>query len=183
MQTKRDSILPSCFQRFDLKGVIFKLQLAWIKRILRAMNKRYSCFHLVYCSPENPQRFSVYLRRLFKGLRASLKLYRAAQPLHDVMSPRPGLRHQVNVSLTGAKWLALSPQGSPCFSKRNQVDDFAMKGFRLVSLTLLALTLHTLGIEAVRKPGDSVLLSNVKTLTLRKDLKTSHRRVSAVPQA
>lgn len=36
--------------------------------------------------------------------------------------------------------------------------------------------------EAARKPADSLLLSNVKTLTLRKDLKTSHRRVSAVPQ-
>jgi len=58
-----------------------------------------------------------------------------------------------------------------------------MKGLRFLSLALLALGLHTLGIEAIRKPGDSVLLSNVKTLTLRKDLKTSHRRVAAVPQA
>lgn len=36
--------------------------------------------------------------------------------------------------------------------------------------------------EAARKPADSILLSSVKTLTLRKDLKTTHRRVSAVPQ-
>lgn len=57
-----------------------------------------------------------------------------------------------------------------------------MKGLRLLSLALLAVALHSLGIEGIRKPGDSVLLSNVKTLTLRKDLKTSHRRVSAVPQ-
>ena len=35
---------------------------------------------------------------------------------------------------------------------------------------------------ALRKPADSVLLSSVKTLTLRKDAKTSHRRVSAIPQ-
>ncbi|KAI9683101.1 MAG: hypothetical protein M1829_005892 [Trizodia sp. TS-e1964] len=36
--------------------------------------------------------------------------------------------------------------------------------------------------DAVKKPSNSVLLSNVKTLTLRKDLKTSNRRVSAIPQ-
>ncbi|KAI9869702.1 MAG: hypothetical protein M1830_005203, partial [Pleopsidium flavum] len=36
--------------------------------------------------------------------------------------------------------------------------------------------------EALRKTSDSVLLSNVKTLTLRKDLETSHRRVAAVRQ-
>ena len=47
---------------------------------------------------------------------------------------------------------------------------------------LLTLSIHSLETEAARKPGDSVLLSSVKTLTLRKDLKTSHRRVSAVPQ-
>lgn len=35
--------------------------------------------------------------------------------------------------------------------------------------------------SAARKP-ESVLLSNVKSLTLRKDLKTSHNRVPAVPQ-
>lgn len=48
MQTKRDSILPSCFQRFDSKGIILKLQLPRIKSILRAMNKGHSCFHLVW---------------------------------------------------------------------------------------------------------------------------------------
>ncbi|OCK85480.1 DUF1183-domain-containing protein [Lepidopterella palustris CBS 459.81] len=36
--------------------------------------------------------------------------------------------------------------------------------------------------SAARKPANSVLLSNVQTLTLRKDAKTSHRRVSAIPQ-
>lgn len=46
-------------------------------------------------------------------------------------------------------------------------------------LTLSACLTET---QAARKPSDSVLLSNVKTLTLRKDLKTSHRRVAAVPQ-
>ncbi len=46
-------------------------------------------------------------------------------------------------------------------------------------LTLSACVRET---EAARKASDSVLLSNVKTLTLRKDLKTSHRRVAAVPQ-
>ncbi len=58
-----------------------------------------------------------------------------------------------------------------------------MKDLRLLFLTLLALTFHIVGSEAIRKPGDSVLLSNVKTLTLRKDLKTSHRRAATVPQA
>jgi len=48
-------------------------------------------------------------------------------------------------------------------------------------LTLSAFTGET---EAARGSGatNSVLLSNVKTLTLRKDLRTSHRRVSAIPQ-
>ena len=45
---------------------------------------------------------------------------------------------------------------------------------------MLALT--TITTFAARKSAESVLLSNVKTLTLRKDLKTSHNRVSAVPQ-
>ena len=35
---------------------------------------------------------------------------------------------------------------------------------------------------ATAKLPEKILLSNVKTLTLRKDLKTSHRRVSAIPQ-
>src|SRR5271167_1989655 len=35
---------------------------------------------------------------------------------------------------------------------------------------------------AARKPSNKVLLTQVKTLTLRKDAKTSHRRVSAIPQ-
>lgn len=37
-------------------------------------------------------------------------------------------------------------------------------------------------ITAARRSAESVLLSDVKTLTLRKDLKTSHNRVPAVPQ-
>jgi len=37
-------------------------------------------------------------------------------------------------------------------------------------------------VEGARKPANSVLLSNVQSLTLRKDLKTSHRRVPAIPQ-
>lgn len=44
-----------------------------------------------------------------------------------------------------------------------------------ISITLLQLT------EAARNP-EKILLSKVKTLTLRKDLKTSHNRVAAVPQ-
>lgn len=48
--------------------------------------------------------------------------------------------------------------------------------------SLLTLSTFSLGAEALRKPSDSVLLSSVKSLTLRKDAKTSHRRVAAVPQ-
>lgn len=47
---------------------------------------------------------------------------------------------------------------------------------------LLAALALTDPASALRKPSNSVLLSNVKTLTLRKDAKTSHRRVSAIPQ-
>ena len=48
-------------------------------------------------------------------------------------------------------------------------------------LTVLSLAAAT---QAARKPtsSDAILLSNVKILTLRKDLKTTHNRVSAVPQ-
>jgi hypothetical protein len=37
------------------------------------------------------------------------------------------------------------------------------------------------GAEALRS-GSKVKLSNVQSLTLRKDLQTSHRRVEAIPQ-
>lgn len=51
--------------------------------------------------------------------------------------------------------------------------------YKSVLLALLALSDVSL---AARKPSNSVLLTQVKTLTLRKDSKTSHRRVSAIPQ-
>ena len=47
--------------------------------------------------------------------------------------------------------------------------------------TLFALSLVSPALAA-RAPADSILLSTVKTLTLRQGLKTSHRRVPAVPQ-
>lgn len=47
---------------------------------------------------------------------------------------------------------------------------------------LLILTCISITTTAARKPSESVLLSKVRSLTLRKDLKTSHNRVSAVPQ-
>ncbi|MCJ1361506.1 hypothetical protein MMC16_000606 [Acarospora aff. strigata] len=47
---------------------------------------------------------------------------------------------------------------------------------------LLTLSTFAVETEGARKASDSLLLSTVKTLTLRKDLKTSHRRVAAVPQ-
>jgi hypothetical protein len=46
----------------------------------------------------------------------------------------------------------------------------------LALLSLLAFT------EAAETRGNKVLLRNVQTLTLKKGLKTSHRRVSALPQ-
>ena len=51
----------------------------------------------------------------------------------------------------------------------------------LRSLFLVFSGFSTLG-DAARKPAESVLLSDVETLTLRSGLKTTHRRVSAVPQ-
>lgn len=47
-------------------------------------------------------------------------------------------------------------------------------------ISLILLTLLQL-IDGARKP-ESVLLSKVNTLTLRKDLKTTNNRVAAVPQ-
>lgn len=52
-----------------------------------------------------------------------------------------------------------------------------MRVFAIVSVLLLAIIA-----EAASKQSNRVLLSNVKSLTLRKDAKTSHRRVPAVPQ-
>jgi len=46
---------------------------------------------------------------------------------------------------------------------------------------LLAATSLVEGVTALRS-APKVKLSNVQTLTLRKDKQTSHRRVSAIPQ-
>ncbi|KAF6241626.1 hypothetical protein HO173_000337 [Letharia columbiana] len=54
-----------------------------------------------------------------------------------------------------------------------------MHFFKYIYLLILAFTTTS---TAARKSSESVLLSHVKSLTLRKDLKTSHNRVSAVPQ-
>jgi hypothetical protein len=50
----------------------------------------------------------------------------------------------------------------------------------LLSLLALASIGETYGKS--KNPKDAILLSNVKSLTLRADKKTSHRRVSAIPQ-
>ena len=50
------------------------------------------------------------------------------------------------------------------------------------ALYLLVLIFAISAIISARKSAESVLLSNVKSLTLRKDFKTSHNRVPAVPQ-
>ena len=57
----------------------------------------------------------------------------------------------------------------------------------MIFLKFLYSILFTLYVSSVqglvpRNSDKSVLLSNVKSLTLRKDLKTTYRRVSAVPQ-
>lgn len=53
----------------------------------------------------------------------------------------------------------------------------------LISPALLALlTLSTPSKAAKKTPKDAILLSSVKTLTLRNNAMTSHRRVSAIPQ-
>ncbi|KAI9847799.1 MAG: hypothetical protein M1837_001692 [Sclerophora amabilis] len=57
-----------------------------------------------------------------------------------------------------------------------------MKPLDFLYPALLAVSAFTDDATASKKSSNSVLLSSVKTLTLRKDLKTSHRRVSAVPQ-
>lgn len=51
----------------------------------------------------------------------------------------------------------------------------------LLAPALLALA-ATDAAEAAKNPKNSVLLSNVKTLTLRNGQKTSARRVSPIPQ-
>ena len=56
-----------------------------------------------------------------------------------------------------------------------------MKFITLLYPALLTLFLST-PLLAARAPANSILLSTVKTLTLRDGLKTSHRRVPAVPQ-
>ena len=56
-----------------------------------------------------------------------------------------------------------------------------MRSLDFLCPALLALSLSS-GAYAARKSSNSALLSTVKTLTLRKDLLTTHRRVSAIPQ-
>ncbi|KAI9799687.1 MAG: hypothetical protein M1825_004422 [Sarcosagium campestre] len=57
-----------------------------------------------------------------------------------------------------------------------------MRPFEFLYPALLTVSTLYDSVEASKVPEKAVLLSNVKTLTLRKDLKTSHRRVSAIPQ-
>jgi hypothetical protein len=57
-----------------------------------------------------------------------------------------------------------------------------MRVLDLLCSVLLVLSSFAGGAYAGSKSPKSVLLSTVKTLTLRKGLLTTHRRVSAVPQ-
>jgi SOCE-associated regulatory factor of calcium homoeostasis len=55
--------------------------------------------------------------------------------------------------------------------------------FNIFAPALLAiLTLATEGADGKKQPANSVLLSNVKTLTVKQGAKTSARRLSAIPQ-
>ncbi|KAH9216486.1 hypothetical protein DL95DRAFT_445265 [Leptodontidium sp. 2 PMI_412] len=53
---------------------------------------------------------------------------------------------------------------------------------QLLYPALLALLTFTTPSLSAKKPKDAILLSSVKTLTLRSNALTSHRRVSAIPQ-
>ncbi|KAI9817296.1 MAG: hypothetical protein M1832_004718 [Thelocarpon impressellum] len=58
-----------------------------------------------------------------------------------------------------------------------------MRSLDFLYPALLALSALTVPASGAKKPAkNAVLLSDVSTLTLRKDVKTSHRRVSAIPQ-
>jgi len=60
-----------------------------------------------------------------------------------------------------------------------------MRLFGLFPVTFTSLLiLITIGdfANAAHRSANSVLLKNIQTLTLKKDAKTSHRRVSAIPQ-
>lgn len=57
-----------------------------------------------------------------------------------------------------------------------------MKLRDLLSHAILFLSCHTLYASAARKPANSVLLSSIKSLTLKDGKDTTARRTSAVPQ-
>jgi hypothetical protein len=57
-----------------------------------------------------------------------------------------------------------------------------MKAQAILIKGMLALFSLLAYAEAAKQPANRVLLRNVQSLTLRKDSKTSHRRVSALPQ-
>ena len=58
-----------------------------------------------------------------------------------------------------------------------------MRGTPLLCSAVVVVAITLVGRTCgARKPANSVLLSNIQTLTLRKDARTSHRRVSAIPQ-
>ena len=56
------------------------------------------------------------------------------------------------------------------------------KSFLSLLTAFLALANHIDGLAASKNPKNAILLSNVKSLTLRADAKTAHRRVPAIPQ-
>jgi len=59
-----------------------------------------------------------------------------------------------------------------------------MRLFGVFPSTITAFLLIIIGdfTNAASRPANSVLLSNIQTLTLKKDAKTSHRRVPTIPQ-
>ena len=119
---------------------------------------------------------------------------RAVQSFHDPMThvfPRhqsdamlpdsenntclDGFKDAFGIRLTFSSFSLIASRAS-----RQAVHAIAMRPTDWLPFLIYFLTLIST-IDA-RKPIESVLLSSVKSLTLRKDLKTTHNRVSAVPQ-
>lgn len=57
-----------------------------------------------------------------------------------------------------------------------------MLTFLRLAVCLLALADSSRALKQAKSPKNAILLSNVKSLTLRADAKTSHRRLPAIPQ-
>lgn len=93
------------------------------------------------------------------------------------------------LELAAFSWQLSTPWPFACFATRPK-NHKASSRFSLPIttncnmhfLSFLYPALLVAGSAEALRSGSKVKLSNVQSLTLRKDLKTSHRRVSAIPQ-